>query len=132
MSYEEQVPGKAIAAKEPGRDLDLYVDFRQMTETVTMPPELQDPTKVTREGVLNTARGFARANPNARFAVLRIWSAPHFYPLMIGYERRWTVSFADGWKTLGVEVYPQGYAVLGVEHPPPGSAAYPALPGELW
>lgn len=95
MSYEEQVPGKAIAYKEPGRDLDLYIDFRQMTETVEMPAELQDPTKVSRESLLNTARGFVRANPNARFAVLRIWSAPHFYPLMIGYERRWTVSFSD-------------------------------------
>ncbi|KAJ9656968.1 hypothetical protein H2201_008330 [Coniosporium apollinis] len=95
MAYEEQVPGKAIAAKEPGRGLDLYIDFRQLVKTVDMPPELQDPTKVTREGLLNTARGFARANPNARFAVLRIWSAPHFYPLMIGYDRRWTVSFAD-------------------------------------
>ena len=55
---------------------------------------MQDPTKV--EPILSHARTFATDHPTARFAVLRIWSAPHFYPLMIGWNVREKTSFTDG------------------------------------
>lgn len=42
------------------------------------------------------ARRFATVNPNARFAVLRLWSAPHFYPLMPGHDNRDMTSWRDG------------------------------------
>jgi hypothetical protein len=43
-----------------------------------------------------TAAAFsAKHGPGARFAVLRIWSAPHFYPLMLGHENRIQTSFVD-------------------------------------
>lgn len=41
------------------------------------------------------ARAFAKKHANARFAVLSLWSAPHFYPLMIGLGNHDDTSFRD-------------------------------------
>jgi hypothetical protein len=50
--------------------------------------------------LLAEARDFAAriAAPNvpACFTVLRVWSAPHFYPLMIGWQRQNNFPFVDG------------------------------------
>ena len=42
-----------------------------------------------------TAAAYAAKHPAARFAVLSIWSAPHFYPLMIGWDKHDATSFRD-------------------------------------
>jgi len=98
LSYFDGVAGRAIAHKEPGRELDLYFDWRENVDDVdlTVTPDFQDPRKVTTDSLLQTARDFARTNSKARFAVLRLWSAPHFYPLMSGLDKRHAVSFVDG------------------------------------
>jgi hypothetical protein len=54
---------------------------------------MKDPYSVP--PLLDKARSFAAQHPSARFALLRMWSAPHFYPLMIGPGNRDATSFAD-------------------------------------
>ena len=64
-----------------------------MIETITMPKTMEDPAAVPT--FPTTARSFARKHPSARFAVLTLWSAPHFYPLMIGPENHDGTSWRD-------------------------------------
>ena len=45
--------------------------------------------------LLERARYFSQKHPQARFAILRLWSAPHFYPLMLGGDNRYHTSFVD-------------------------------------
>ncbi|OCK76507.1 hypothetical protein K432DRAFT_335574 [Lepidopterella palustris CBS 459.81] len=95
-SYSDYIAGKALAIAEPSRPLDLFIDYRMELDGITMPPELQDPRTITRQTLLSRARAFAQKHgPAVRFAVLKIWSAPHFYPLMLGIDRRPTVTFLD-------------------------------------
>ena len=54
-------------------------------------PDAQIPTSV----LLRDANAFAAKNPNARFAILRVWSAPHFYPLEVKDTSRSENSFFD-------------------------------------
>lgn len=87
--------GQVIAAREPGRGLDLYCDFRATIEdTEPTATDLEEP--ITTDELLFRARQFAAAHSKARFAFLRTWSAPHFYPLLIGLENRWQLAFVDG------------------------------------
>ena len=86
--------GHAIAAREPGRELDLYVDLRCMMEDMTPKPGMTDPPST--EDILTKARQFASKHQTARFALLRIWSSPHFYPLLIGLGKGERISFVDG------------------------------------
>lgn len=41
------------------------------------------------------AREFAQTHPEAKFAVLRVWSNPYFWPCMCSYERRPESAFHD-------------------------------------
>ena len=86
--------GQAIAGTEPGRDPDLYFDFRPMASDISFPRSTEQdiPSKAQ---LLLSARNYAKAHRNARFALLRLWSAPHFYPLMLGIDRRNAMSFFD-------------------------------------
>ena len=94
-SYTSMTPGRAMAAKEPGRDTrDFYIDLRILADDMIMQPYLEQPPSL--EYLLTTARGFAKRHEKARFAVLRLWSAPHFYPLMVGLENRVNTQFTDG------------------------------------
>jgi hypothetical protein len=91
---DEYFAGQAIAAKEPHRDSwDLFIDWRGTIPSITMPHTMQDPFSIP--PFLTTARSFSAKNPNARFAILRLWSAPHFYPLMIGFDNQDGTSFRD-------------------------------------
>jgi hypothetical protein len=92
-SYSNTSSGQAIAGKEDDK-YDLYFDWRPLANDCTFSPEMEDPTKV--EPLISRARGFASKHSNARFAVLRLWSAPHFYPLMLGWNNRDNTSFTDG------------------------------------
>ncbi|QDS75109.1 hypothetical protein FKW77_007267 [Venturia effusa] len=46
--------------------------------------------------LLEHAKSFASKNTGARFALLRIWSSPYFWPLMLGYDNRDMTAFTDG------------------------------------
>ena len=94
-SYASSTPGRATAAKEPGRDArDFYIDLRVLTDNMKMKSFLELPPSL--DHMLTTARKFAKDHDNARFAALRLWSAPHFYPLMVGLENRLGTEFTDG------------------------------------
>ena len=94
-AYASMTPGRAMAAKEPGRDIrDLYIDLRVLSEDMKMKTCLETPPSL--HHFLATARTFAKQHSNARFALLRLWSAPHFYPLMVGLENRVNTQFTDG------------------------------------
>ncbi|KAK8072268.1 MFS allantoate transporter [Apiospora saccharicola] len=94
------VPGYAIANTEPHRPgkLDLFVDYtdrdgaaqiKQGWDKGMLRPD-QWPE------LLPLARAFAaKHGAQSRFAVLRLWSAPHFYPLMIGEQNRSLFMFLD-------------------------------------
>ncbi|PQE18079.1 mfs allantoate protein [Rutstroemia sp. NJR-2017a BVV2] len=88
--------GQAFSTTEPVRPdkQDMFIDWRILTGTIIMPPDAQkDPSTIP--PLLTTAREFRNSHPNAKFAVLRLWSAPYFYPLTIGYDKRENMSFRD-------------------------------------
>jgi hypothetical protein len=106
--YSCYASGTAIAYKEPGsnRPLDMFIDYRSLIEESHLPPDLQDPRILPPSSLRSIASSFAKTRPSSRFAVLRIWSAPHFYPLMIGFEKHPSLAFQDSvgrtwtWKFL--------------------------------
>lgn len=92
---EELIPGQVFAGREKGRPLDLFMDLRPTIATTTMPPGREDPTKITIPFMRNTLHTFARSRQTARFSFLKVWTAPHFYPLMIGLHTRIATAFTD-------------------------------------
>ncbi|PVH81349.1 hypothetical protein DL98DRAFT_571218 [Cadophora sp. DSE1049] len=94
-SRDAHFEGQAISAVEPHRPNtpDFFIDWRQNIPTVTMAPEVKDPHLVP--PLLTFASSFASRHPAARFAILTLWSAPYFYPLMIGAQNRDGNSFRD-------------------------------------
>lgn len=58
-----------------------------------VPPSFPHPSKWPE--VVPTAEAFSKLHPDARFAVLRVWSSPHFYPYMLGLHRRQECAFLD-------------------------------------
>lgn len=95
-SYGQGSAGVAIAHAEPGRDLDLYMDYRLSLEDTRNLGHLQDPRQFSGPKLMEKARDFASQYPKARFAILRTWSSEYFYPLLLGYWNRPNMSFIDG------------------------------------
>ncbi|KAI1134852.1 hypothetical protein F5Y05DRAFT_192827 [Hypoxylon sp. FL0543] len=96
-------PGYAVANEEPHRPgkLDLFMDYADRHNAAEYPPTI--PGFLTRDQfpvLLPLARAFASkhssGNNSPRFAVLRVWSAPHFYPAMVGEWNRHATAFLDG------------------------------------
>ncbi|KAK4063857.1 hypothetical protein Trihar35433_8565 [Trichoderma harzianum] len=102
------VPGVATANTEPHRPdtLDLFINYDDPRRLfpITYPPHFVSPDKWPK--LQPIAEDFAQKHQNARFALLRIWTAPHFYPLMLGMGNRQATSFQDSvsrpweWKFL--------------------------------
>ncbi|KAL8925664.1 MAG: hypothetical protein Q9208_003347 [Pyrenodesmia sp. 3 TL-2023] len=94
-TYEssQYIPGKAMAA--PGADgkRDLYIDLRCIEDAIIFPRHIQRPPP--KESLFTSMRAFVVNHPNARFSALRLWSAPHFYPLMNGLDKRHLTGFTD-------------------------------------
>jgi hypothetical protein len=88
--------GQAFSTAEPARPdkPDMFIDYRPIAGTIIMPPDAQ-PDPSTIPPFLTTARKFQNSHPNAKFAVLRLWSAPYFYPLTVGFDKRDNISFRD-------------------------------------
>ncbi|RMJ18642.1 hypothetical protein CDV36_001762 [Fusarium kuroshium] len=93
----EVVLGMATAKKEPHRPhkLDFFINYEDRYGNFPMnfPPSFVHPSKWPQ--VMPAAESFAEKNPGARFALIRLWSAPHFYPLMVGPFNRQNTSFLD-------------------------------------
>lgn len=93
--HPDVCPGYAFAAEEPHRPgkLDFFVRFERGSNPVRHPPDWAP--MESWPDLLKRARAFAQGKPVAKFSLLRMWSAPHFYPLMVGYWNRPHVVFAD-------------------------------------
>lgn len=94
------VLGCATANTEPHRPgkLDLFISYADHLGLFPFkyPPNFIGPDQWPQ--LLPLARKFASSRHGvapARFALLRIWSAPHFYPLMVGLSSRHNTSFLD-------------------------------------
>ncbi|KAG9773003.1 hypothetical protein KCU88_g5960, partial [Aureobasidium melanogenum] len=102
----EQVLGTAFAAQEEGRPHDLFFDFRGWMKQLNMNKALSNPYDISIDSLRQDASNFAKRWPGAKFALLRLWSAPHFYPYMLGPNNRDMNSFVDAigrtwtWKFL--------------------------------
>ncbi|KAI0967045.1 hypothetical protein F4678DRAFT_465849 [Xylaria arbuscula] len=91
-------PGFAVANTEPHRPdkMDLFIDYADRQKASGFPtkiPGLVRPDEFP--ALLPLARTFAAKNTKAHFAVLRLWSAPHFYPAMLGDQNRMGSAFLD-------------------------------------
>lgn len=75
--------------------MDLYVDYRVGVPLANIVSHLKDPTSLDRDFIVKRVNQFKEDNAAAKFAVLRLWSAPHFYPLMLGMEKRAMCAFLD-------------------------------------
>lgn len=75
--------------------MDLYIDYRVGIPESGIVSHLTDPTPFDRDYLINRVKSFTYNNPSAKFAVLRIWSSPYFYPLMLGFDRRAICTFLD-------------------------------------
>lgn len=97
------VPGYATANTEPHRpgQLDLFIDYTDRQGAIDWPAGFGNQLRqlATWPALLPVAQGFAAAHGGrgggARFAVLRVWTAPHYYPLMIGHWNRPMFYFLD-------------------------------------
>ncbi|KAI3337564.1 hypothetical protein HD806DRAFT_43606 [Xylariaceae sp. AK1471] len=92
------VPGFAIANTEPHRPgkLDLFIDYADRKKAGHFPTNVPGLVRPDQFPVLlPIARDFEAKNKGARFAVLRLWSAPHFYPAMLGDHNRMGTAFLD-------------------------------------
>ncbi|KAM0283247.1 hypothetical protein ACHAQK_011072 [Fusarium lateritium] len=97
QNHSQVVLGMATANKEPHRPdkLDLFISYKDQYGNFPMPfpPTFVHPSKWPQ--VIPCAQDFAKKHENARFALLRLWSAPHYYPLMVGPFNRQNTSFLD-------------------------------------
>ncbi|SPJ83940.1 uncharacterized protein FTOL_10456 [Fusarium torulosum] len=119
QNHPEVVLGMATANKEPHRPdkLDLFISYEDQYGNFPMkfPPTFIHPSKWPK--VLPCAQDFAKKHDNARFALLRLWSAPHYYPLMVGPFNRPNTSFLDSlcrsweWKFVPKDMPGSEYSV---------------------
>lgn len=94
-SYSAQASGVVAAAAEPGRALDMYIDYRIGVPLAKIVSHMRDPTPLDRDFIIKKVTEFTTDHPAARFSALRLWSSPHFYPLMLGLDKRPMCSFLD-------------------------------------
>ncbi|KAI0097145.1 hypothetical protein F4814DRAFT_128368 [Daldinia grandis] len=92
------IPGFAVANTEPHRPgkLDLFMDYADRQKAIQYPQNIPGFVSPDKWPVfLPLARTFASKHGKSRFAVLRVWSAPHFYPAMLGGWNRHATAFLD-------------------------------------
>lgn len=84
-----------MANAEPHRPgkVDLFVNYHTpyCQFNPDLPPNYTQPDRWP--ALLPLAQKFASKHEGARFALLRLWSAPHFYPLMVGPNNRENAGF---------------------------------------
>ncbi|KAK8151559.1 hypothetical protein BC567DRAFT_239398 [Phyllosticta citribraziliensis] len=93
--YDNDAEAFTAALQEPGRATpDLFIDYRIALDD-GFSVSLADPDKL--EPLLTTAQKFAAKNgaDTCCFSVLSLWSAAHFWPLMLGFGMRGDLAFFD-------------------------------------
>jgi len=100
-AYIPYAPAYAFAARESGRELDFYCDLRNLIVEIIVPAHIVEPPSTHK--LMQTARVSSETHKDARFALLRLWSAAHFWPLMTGMDRRDLHPFSNApWQELGI------------------------------
>ncbi|KAK7433000.1 hypothetical protein QQZ08_000471 [Neonectria magnoliae] len=91
------VSGIATANTEPHRPdkLDLFINYEDQYGNFNLEfgPDFMPPSKWP--DLLPLVKTFGSKHPTARFALLRLWSAAHYYPFMVGLHNRQNTSFLD-------------------------------------
>lgn len=73
------LPAALSEAHRPGKP-DLFITISPKEKAVAENAQKQYPQRVD---LLSRATSFAKQNgPDSRFALLRVWSAPHYYPIV--------------------------------------------------
>ncbi|KAL9004683.1 MAG: hypothetical protein Q9188_002498, partial [Gyalolechia gomerana] len=90
----KHIPGRAMTGPGVEGKRDFFIDLRAITEGIVFPRHIQRPP--SKDHLLSSIRRFSKDHTEARFAALRLWSAPHFYPLMNGRDKRQMTAFTDG------------------------------------
>ncbi|KAH8724247.1 hypothetical protein GQ44DRAFT_773185 [Phaeosphaeriaceae sp. PMI808] len=80
---------------EPGRPMDLYIGYRIGMPLPNVTANLVDPTPFNRDFIIQKAHKSKEKHASAKFAVLRLWSAPHFYPITMELKETPLWSFFD-------------------------------------
>ncbi|KAF5019520.1 hypothetical protein F66182_8462 [Fusarium sp. NRRL 66182] len=97
QNHPQVIAGMVTAKEEPHRPgkLDMFINYQDQYGSFPMsfPPSFLHPDKWPQ--VLPHAQDYAAKHDNARFALLRLWSAPHYYSLMVGLNNRQGTSFLD-------------------------------------
>ncbi|UZP45173.1 hypothetical protein NXS19_012985 [Fusarium pseudograminearum] len=95
--HPEVVKGIVTAQTEPHRPgkLDLFINFEDQygNFSQTFPSSFVPPSQWPE--IVPRAQSFAKSHPSARFALLRTWSSPHYYPFMVSPASRHMTSFVD-------------------------------------
>ncbi|KAF4452302.1 mfs allantoate protein [Fusarium austroafricanum] len=117
--HPQVILGIATASKEPHRPdtRDLFINYEDQYDNFpfNFPSSFVHPK--TWPEVLPPARTFSSKHTNARFALLRLWSAPHYYPQMVGLFNRQNTSFLDSrgrsweWKFVPMDMPGREYSV---------------------
>jgi hypothetical protein len=109
-AYISEAPGQAIVVKDDEAttaEPEIYCDYRRWEEGWPVPERdmIRDGRRMTNPyevDLLKYALAFSQKKPGARFALLRVWSHTHFWPLTMSIERRAQVAFEDmvgrGWE----------------------------------
>jgi hypothetical protein len=84
----------AVCNREPTRELDLYFDFTVLDDALFRDIRMIEPKDYP--DLIKHAKSYASKHDHARFALLRVWSSPYFWPLMLGHNNRDRTSFMDG------------------------------------
>ncbi|KAL9635231.1 MAG: hypothetical protein Q9164_003594 [Protoblastenia rupestris] len=85
--------GQAFVAQKEGYRPELFFDYRPHIQEMRLPSDLHEPP--SKDSLYTAARTYARDNPDACFALLRLWAIPYFYPLMLAGIKRANRSFCD-------------------------------------
>ncbi|WXC52640.1 hypothetical protein QX201_012303 [Fusarium graminearum] len=95
-SHPELIRGIATAQTEPHRPgkLDLFINYEEQHARVNkIDPFFSAPSQWPE--IIPHAKPFAGSHPTARFALLRTWSSPHYYPFMCDGTERYSTTFLD-------------------------------------
>jgi len=93
--YWPDPTGHSIVARQPGYEqASWHIDYRDLsTDWDKMMAGIRNPAAID---LLAVAQRYSTRNAGARFALLRLWTHTHLYPLMLGDKNREYFSFGDG------------------------------------
>lgn len=91
--HAQQAEGQAVTVREEAREERDFFIFYNLKLPESNLRHIEHPSKWP--DIKAECRAFAATVPGARFAVLRVFSTPYYYPLMIGSDDRMWQSFVD-------------------------------------